>query len=195
VPTTPPAYKLCDFRPAYGDLFADDIDEPFWGHCDIDVIWGRLDAFLPAAMFENDIISGHANGLCGTFALYRNCSRINSLYRSMPGLGDVFTSCKHFAFDEVGFSDFVKDAAARGDVRLANLIHAHSEGRAKYIYVDGKVMRKMNIKEAARRLFGIGSRERMFFHFRTWKSGMKYDFDPHTVRGWVLRPDNLSAIA
>jgi len=34
-------YKLCDFKPAYGYIFADYIkDYDFWGYCDVDVIFG-----------------------------------------------------------------------------------------------------------------------------------------------------------
>lgn len=35
-------WKLCDFRPAYGEIFSEDIQEyEFWGHCDLDVLWGE----------------------------------------------------------------------------------------------------------------------------------------------------------
>ena len=33
-------YKLCDFKPAYGEIFADELKNyDFWGHCDIDLVW------------------------------------------------------------------------------------------------------------------------------------------------------------
>lgn len=34
-------YKLCDFKPAYGEALQQDIEEfNFWGHCDCDLIFG-----------------------------------------------------------------------------------------------------------------------------------------------------------
>ena len=36
------AYKLCDFKPAYGSIFSDYVKGyDFWGYCDIDVIFGN----------------------------------------------------------------------------------------------------------------------------------------------------------
>ena len=40
-------YKLCDFKPAYGEIFADELkDYDFWGHCDIDLVWGNIRNFI-----------------------------------------------------------------------------------------------------------------------------------------------------
>src|SRR5688572_18268972 len=40
-------YKLCDFKPAYGLLFSDLLKEyEFWGHGDIDVIFGNIRSFI-----------------------------------------------------------------------------------------------------------------------------------------------------
>ena len=34
-------YKLCDYKVAYGEAFADDLkDYDFWGYCDMDLMWG-----------------------------------------------------------------------------------------------------------------------------------------------------------
>src|SRR3954470_22469785 len=41
------AYKLCDFKPLYGLLFADYLSgSTHWGYCDEDVFWGRIRHFL-----------------------------------------------------------------------------------------------------------------------------------------------------
>ena len=43
-------YKLCDFRPAYGLLFEKELSGyTHWGHCDIDLVWGRFADFLTDA--------------------------------------------------------------------------------------------------------------------------------------------------
>lgn len=44
-------YKLCDFKPAYGEIFADELkDYDFWGHCDIDLVWGNIRKFYTDAV-------------------------------------------------------------------------------------------------------------------------------------------------
>ena len=43
----PAPYKLCDYRPAYGEIFHDEICEyDFWGHCDMDLIFGNIRDFF-----------------------------------------------------------------------------------------------------------------------------------------------------
>ncbi len=43
----PRPYKLVDFRPAFGELFSEYLLQyDFWGHCDLDVIFGDIRAFV-----------------------------------------------------------------------------------------------------------------------------------------------------
>ncbi len=47
-------YKLCDYRPAYGYIFEEYLkDFDFWGHCDLDVIFGNLKQFLTKDILNN----------------------------------------------------------------------------------------------------------------------------------------------
>lgn len=40
-------YKLCDFRPLYGEIFSNYVDGyDFWGYCDCDLIFGDIRKFL-----------------------------------------------------------------------------------------------------------------------------------------------------
>lgn len=181
------SYKLCDFKPCYGEIFAEDINEPFWGHADIDIVWGRLSHILTPPVFDHDIISGQASRICGPFTLYRNTPRINSLYRGVPGVDEILRDEKHVGFDEIMFSEFVKGQ----DIYHGR--HGHSENRARHIYLQGKILR-VGLRETIREFFKPGSRERMFFHFRTWKAGMIHDFDPKDVLGWQFGPDRLTPI-
>ena len=42
-------YKLCDFRPAFGEVFADELrGYDWWGHSDLDVLFGRVPARISA---------------------------------------------------------------------------------------------------------------------------------------------------
>ena len=98
----PTPYKLCDFRPAYGIIFAEELAGfDFWGYCDMDMIFGDIRSFL-----TTDILQAYKKVLIhGHLSLYRNCEEANSYFRlEAPGIRfrDVFTSPKSRAFDEFG---------------------------------------------------------------------------------------------
>ena len=48
-------YKLCDYKPSYGLMFEDELKGyDFWGHCDMDLIWGNLSKFLNCLLYTSD---------------------------------------------------------------------------------------------------------------------------------------------
>ncbi|GAB3503586.1 DUF6625 family protein [Emticicia fontis] len=98
-------YKLCDFRPAYGLIFADYIKEhTFWGQGDIDVIYGDLRGFLTDELLSQvDFVSVRHEYTTGCFALYRNNKFINNIFKRSKDYQKVFTTSDHFAFDEFNF--------------------------------------------------------------------------------------------
>ena len=72
-------YKLCDFKPAYGDVFDDDLgDYDFWGYCDLDVIFGNIRRFVTEAILADadKVFTG------GHLSFIRNVDEINRVYRS-----------------------------------------------------------------------------------------------------------------
>jgi hypothetical protein len=70
-------YKLCDFRPAFGEVFQEELaGYDFWGHSDLDVIFGRIRDHLPPEAFEADKIL-----IQGNFALYRNTDEAARWFR------------------------------------------------------------------------------------------------------------------
>lgn len=72
-------YKLCDFKPAYGEIFADELkDYDFWGHCDIDLVWGNIRKFYTdevLGQYEKVGFNGHSN-------LYKNTPEVCARYRT-----------------------------------------------------------------------------------------------------------------
>ena len=96
-------YKICDLRPAFGKVFEDYIkDFDFWGYSDLDLIYGNMGHFLSLEVLKkNDVISVRKNYMTGHFALLRNNSYINSLFRKYSNYAGIFENhSKHFAFDE-----------------------------------------------------------------------------------------------
>ena len=93
-------YKLCDYKVLYGEAFQEDLkDYDFWGHCDLDMVFGDLRKFITEDIlksFDRIFEVGH-------LSLYRNCSRINRLYREEGALfpwHKVFREKNYCGFDE-----------------------------------------------------------------------------------------------
>lgn len=96
------AYKLCDFKPAYGEIFSEYItDCDFWGHCDMDMLWGDI-----RHVVTDDVLNEYDKiGFLGHSTIYRNTPEVNARYKlKINNIGydykDVFTSDKSFHFDE-----------------------------------------------------------------------------------------------
>ena len=72
-------WKLCDFRPAYGEIFSDELKTyDYWGHCDMDLIFGDIRAFITDEILEKyDKI-----GFQGHSVIYRNTPEVNQRYRN-----------------------------------------------------------------------------------------------------------------
>lgn len=98
-------YKLCDFKPAYGVIFSEYIQGyDFWAHGDIDVIFGNIRDFITEDVLRrHDLICVRHDFLTGYFTLFRNTGYINNLFRESRDYITVFTSSKHFCFDETNF--------------------------------------------------------------------------------------------
>jgi hypothetical protein len=99
------AYKLCDFKPAYGVIFSDYLAKyGFWGMCDIDIIFGRIREFITDEMLDRfDIINTRHDYLTGSFMLFRNNDAANNLFAKSKDYKKVFKSNKHYCFDECNF--------------------------------------------------------------------------------------------
>ncbi|MFC3121448.1 DUF6625 family protein [Agaribacter flavus] len=99
-------YKLCDFKPLYGHIFEDDIvGQEYWGHCDMDVIWGDMTRFLQKIKYTKyDIVSTRPNAISGHFTLYRNITSLNHYYKHVPNYQQAFTQDFGQGFDEGYFS-------------------------------------------------------------------------------------------
>jgi hypothetical protein len=96
-------YKLCDFKPAYGVIFEDYLKPyDFWGYCDIDVIWGKINCFITEDILENfDIITTLETHLAGHFTLYRNNETTLNLFRYTDDYKKIFTDgTTNYHFDE-----------------------------------------------------------------------------------------------
>jgi len=99
------AYKLCDFKPTYGFLFPEVIaGYDFWGHGDIDIIYGNIRNFMTNEILNNyDVISSRHDYITGTYCLFRNNEKINTLFMQSKDYQLVFSDSFHYCFDECNF--------------------------------------------------------------------------------------------
>lgn len=93
-------YKLCDFKPLYGDIFKEYIKEyDFWGHCDIDCMFGNIRKFITTEVlnkYDKILFLGH-------MTLYRNKKEVNERYKTKIGDLDykkILNQSMNYAFDE-----------------------------------------------------------------------------------------------
>lgn len=110
--------KLCDYKCAYGYIFEEYLgNADFWGYCDVDIIWGKLDTFITGEMlrkYDKLFSLGH-------FTLYRNTPEINRVFmRPLNGklrYKEVFTTIEGCAFDE-WYPENVNEIFGYTDYRL-----------------------------------------------------------------------------
>ena len=94
----PGPYKLCDFRPAFGEIFQNVfLGYHYWGYCDLDLIFGDIYKSIEMPLklnFDKIFTRGH-------LSLIRNDYNLNRLYKTSSNFYiKVFTSPNHFTFDE-----------------------------------------------------------------------------------------------
>lgn len=109
-------YKLCDYKTAFGYLFADLFaGYDYWGYYDIDTIWGNIQKFIPANQ-DNHLVKIFP---CGHLSFIRNEAPYDQVFRlvneiegnpcrsNMTGKTVVswqycFTSSDSYYYDEEG---------------------------------------------------------------------------------------------
>lgn len=160
--------KLCDIRPAYGVIFDDYLKGyDFWGHSDVDVMYGDIRKFLPDDVLANyDILTMfgregskrtgcYKERISGHFALYKNCEKVNRLYESTNEYREVFRTERHLIFDEKSMYRIVKNFK---DIKLfAEPLSYGINYRIKsnYYWSGGKMF--------------VDNAEIMSLHFVDWK--------------------------
>jgi hypothetical protein len=93
---------LCDLKPAYGVIFADDLRRfDFWAHSELDIIWGDIRHFMTDSLLaEHDLLSACHYELAGHFTLFRNTERMNRLFEIIPDVLRLMADPHHYRLDE-----------------------------------------------------------------------------------------------
>ena len=166
-------YKLCDFKPTYGLIFAKELDGyDFFGNCDIDMAFGDLSKYISA-----DILEKHEKIFrLGHFTLYKNNEKMRKLFMGGGGIWDYETSfqSQHITgFDEyLGvdliarenkvkcyFSNVYADIATNHKKAMKAKNHVNYTEQVFY-WENGKAMRAY-INEGE-----VGTDEFMYIHWQ-----------------------------
>jgi Leucine rich repeat len=182
------AYKVPDYKPAFGMLFDDYLNDfDFWGHCDIDIIWGDIRKYATDEILnKHDVFSTRKGRISGHFSLFRNTPGINQLFRQSSEFPQVMRQVECNAFDEEGMTHLIARLAQTGSIRVywPKFLHNYANPKTdtpstlpryinKYFWDNG-------------RLFdctGDSAVEIPYLHFMTWKKTLascefSYGADP-----------------
>lgn len=103
--------KGCDLKPAYGLIFADDLQPfDFWACSDLDIVWGDIRHFVTDSILKNhDIVSSRADRLAGHFTLFRNTATTNRTFELIPDVTQAMASPGYLHLDERELTRYVRD--------------------------------------------------------------------------------------
>jgi hypothetical protein len=181
-------YKICDYKPAFGMLFDDYLrDFDFWGHCDIDIIWGDIRKYATDEILDKyEIFSTRKGRMSGHFSLFRNDHVINDLFRKSPEFTEIMRRPDCRGFDEEGMTPLIAQLAGAGSLRvywpkyLQNYADSNTRARSKLPqYVNGYFWRNGKLFDCT----GQSPAEILYLHFMTWKKTLtgcefSYGADP-----------------
>lgn len=167
--------KLCDLKPAYGVIFADDLRPfDFWAHADVDQIWGNVRAFMTDELLRTrDLISARHYKLCGHFTLFRNAAETNRLFERVPDVFDMLSDPRHFRIDERQFTTYLRESLElTPPPPLPRIEWQHD------LTMSAKYQRALedsptgNLWWRNGRTFGTEGKELMYLHFNKLKKYM-----------------------
>lgn len=145
-------YKLCDYKPAYGYIFEEEISAyDYWGHIDIDTILGDIKKFLPEKEYQKIYLFGHLCIYRNTFENNRRfmCegamdykevyqTSFNMIFDELPGMNKKFRA---LGIEQYEKSDFADIARRRLSFTLNDNICAPNHKYQIFYYDNGHVYR------------------------------------------------------
>lgn len=190
-------YKLCDFKPAYGIIFDDLIkDYEFWGHCDLDMIFGNIRIFITGDILDkyNKVLSR------GHLVLYRNSIEVNNYFRlQMPDLDykKIFLdNNNNYLFDEwdgihkifnyYNISQYNDEFIADINPKRKKLMASNIKNYDKQVFYweNGHLFQQALINN---KMF---KRELAYIHFQKRKF-KKFIYNSKNIRSFYITPDGF----
>jgi len=207
--TTAAGYKLCDFRPTYGKLFADYLaDHTHWGYCDEDLFLGQLDKFFTAEVLaKHDIVTSCRCSIVGQFTLFKNTPFHRDLYLQIPRIQELLRDHGTQIVDETHINNFARTEEQAGRLSVSRRqIQTHDVNSEEWQrWADELEQAEFNRPHGPMlhgpatwcdgQIFNAATgTEFAFFHFGSWKKKWNLPplpLPPHGIKGWTATAHGL----
>jgi hypothetical protein len=165
----PMVRKICDFKPLYGLLFADDLrGVDVWAYSDLDVIWGDVRRFVTDDLLNTHIIvSPRQRKLGGHGTFLRNTEANNRLYEIVPGVMAHLTNPHYVRVDENLLTNSLRDLIAKTSFKARPKIYWDQEMTITADYQKELLASDRDWRMIWRdgRAYDAEGREVMYLHF------------------------------
>lgn len=197
------AYDLARLKPTFGLCFKKYLEGyDFWGHVDLDMIYGDLRAFLPEAILES-----HDRIYCrGHLSLFRNNPEVNRYFMleapGAPYYKDVLANISRVPFDEWDgiwkifryhrikqyHAEVIADIRAPSTYKVRRFEATELKNHTHQVFYwhQGKTYQAYYHWEG-----GLFDHEIAYIHFQKRKLP-KPAFAPAEVRGFTIGPDGFA---
>jgi len=192
-------HKICDLKPAYGLIFADDLQPfDFWACSDLDIIWGNIRHFVTDRLLqEYDIVSSRADRLSGHFTLFRNTPETNRTFQLIPDLPEEMAYPRYRHLDERELTRHLRAKLDRTPPPASPRVYWREDWTTSAAY-----QKALGDSDAdslwwrSGRTFGVDGKELMYLHFHKLKQNMttiNFGFDD-TPTAFAINRKGFSAI-
>ena len=181
-----PSKAVSDSMVAHGVLFEDYIKSyDFWCMANWDVVYGRLDHFLPDDFLSTiDVFTDDVGIVNGVFSVFRNTPKVNRLFLQIPDIEKKLTTHKLFGIDEYDLITPIKRASKAHEIVYRHPIYYpfHSYDRLIQHWENGpqlEIRADLSLWERFKDMKppvgyinfpkGYIAREIMYFHFNYTK--------------------------
>lgn len=165
--------KVCDFKPVYGLMFADDLRGFDWWSCsDLDVIWGDIRRFVTDELLAAyNIISSRQHKVSGHFTLWRNTEEINRTYTIIPDAAAKLAVPQYLRLDENVLTERLREQLARMSMKTRPRVYWTEEMTIPAAYQKALLASDADWRLIWRdgRVFDAEGRELMYLHFHKLK--------------------------
>ena len=177
-------YKLCDIRPALGEVHRDLIrGYAFFGFGDLDLVYGDIrETYDEETLDRYDAFSTHPERCSGHLFLMRNDAAMIGAFRSVPGWRRRMEAEAYKGFDEAGFYSLFRG-------RRSKLLGLFGRDRPVGLFREAYTS---PVPGAPMRWYWRGGRLTNEFyphrgfpylHFMHWRSSRWYGAFPHIAPG------------
>jgi hypothetical protein len=208
----PRAYKLCDFKPLYGLLFAEHLaGYTHWGYCDEDIFWGDIRKFITDEVLRDyDLITACRCCVVGQLTIFKNVPGVTDMIRAAPHLRTQLQDPGIHLLDERVMNNLALARERQGTLRvLRRQFQTHDVDSDEWtdwanrleFQETGRVLGPLKHGEAIWRDGELIHRESgepfAFYHFGSWKKKWalgRLPAPPSGIAGWQIGPEGLEFI-